>query len=71
MNGHKIVNQQSLHYLTLTTVGWIDIFTRKTYREILLNSFRYCQANKGLVLYTYVIMSNHLLLIQPIYLNDD
>ena len=59
MNGHKIVNQQGLYYLTLTTVGWIDIFTRKVYREILLDSFRYCQASKGLVLYAYVIMGNH------------
>ena len=63
MNGHKIVNQQSLHYLTLTTVGWIDVFTRKQYRDIVIDSLRFCQEHKGLVLYAYVIMSNHLHLI--------
>jgi REP element-mobilizing transposase RayT len=44
----------------MTTVGWIDVFTRKRYRDILIDSFRYCQENKGLILYAYVIMSNHL-----------
>ena len=49
-----------LYYVTLTVVGWIDIFTRKEYVYELMNDIKYCQANKGLELYAYVIMSNHL-----------
>lgn len=52
-----------MHYLTLTTVGWVDVFTRKRYCDILLDSLAYCQREKGLILYAYVIMSNHLHLI--------
>lgn len=38
MAGYKITHQNALHYLTLTTVGWIDVFTRQRYRDILLES---------------------------------
>jgi REP element-mobilizing transposase RayT len=38
----------------------VDIFTRKVYRDIVIDSLRYCQENKGLEIYTFVIMSNHI-----------
>ncbi|MEM8525343.1 MAG: transposase [Bacteroidota bacterium] len=60
---YKIHDQNALYFLTLTTVGWIDVFTRKECRDILLESLRYCQKHKGLVLNAYVIMSNHVHLI--------
>jgi putative transposase len=63
MGGHKIHNQNSLHFLTITTVGWVDIFTRSSYRDIVINSLRFCQLRKGLVVNAYVIMSNHIHLI--------
>jgi putative transposase len=37
-----------LYYVTLTVVGWMDVFTRKEYVNIIFDSIRYCQANKGL-----------------------
>jgi REP element-mobilizing transposase RayT len=63
MHGHKIINQNGLHYLTLTTVGWVDVFTRVDYRDVLIESLNYCQKHKGLVINAYVIMSNHVHLI--------
>ena len=60
MNGYKITNQNSLHFLTITVVSWIDLFTRDEYRQIILNSFRYCQKERGLFINAYVIMSNHI-----------
>jgi REP element-mobilizing transposase RayT len=63
MAHRKIYDQQGLNYLTFTVVGWIDVFTRQQYRDILLKSLQYCQENKGLVLHAYVIMSNHLHLV--------
>jgi len=63
MAGYTIANQQSLHYLTLTVVGWVDVFSRDCYRAILLDSLVYCQKEKGLNVYAYVIMSNHIHLI--------
>ncbi len=58
--GYQIKDQSALYYLTLQIVQWADIFTRKIYRDIVIDSFRYCQQNKGLEIYAYVIMSNHI-----------
>ncbi|NJK96187.1 MAG: transposase, partial [Bacteroidales bacterium] len=58
--GYKIREGDTAYYLTFQIVGWVDIFTRKIYRDIVIDSFKYCQQNKGLNLYAYVIMSNHI-----------
>ena len=63
MHRHKIVNQHGLHFLTFTVVGWIDVFTRKQYRDILIESMKFCQSKKDLHINAYVIMSNHMHLI--------
>jgi REP element-mobilizing transposase RayT len=52
-----------LYYVTLTVVGWIDVFTRREYVNVLYDSIRYCQANKDLHLHAYVVMTNHVHLI--------
>lgn len=61
--GYKIRNQEGVHFITFAVVEWVDVFTRKEYRDLLLDSLRYCQKEKGLVLYGWCIMSNHLHLI--------
>ena len=40
-------------------VGWADIFTRKIYRDIVIDSFNFCRQHKQLKIYSYVIMTNH------------
>lgn len=57
--GYQIKNQEAAYYLTFQVVFWIDIFTRKVYRDILIDSLKYCQKEKGLELNAFVIMSNH------------
>jgi REP element-mobilizing transposase RayT len=61
--GYQIRNQQARHFLTFTVCGWIDLFTRKEYKDILIDSLKYCQKEKGLELNAFVIMSNHVHLI--------
>ncbi len=63
MGGHKIINQNEMHYLTFTVVGWVDVFTRKAYKDLIMESLKYCIKEKGLLLFSYVIMSNHMHLI--------
>jgi putative transposase len=58
--GFRIENQGEIHFLTMTVVGWADIFSRQLYRDILIESMRYCTANKGLIVYSYAIMTNHI-----------
>ena len=44
-------------------MGWVDIFTRKECKDIIVDSLKYCNSNKGLSIHAYVIMSNHIHLI--------
>lgn len=53
-------NENSIYFLTLTIIEWIDIFTKPQYFKIIIDSLKYCQKNKGLLLYEYVIMTNHI-----------
>jgi putative transposase len=52
-----------LYYLTLTVVDWVDVFTRPAYKQVLLASIRYCQKEKGLEVYAWCLMTNHIHLI--------
>ncbi|MFV8376615.1 REP-associated tyrosine transposase [Flavobacterium sp. LB1P62] len=61
--GYVIRDQTLPHYITATVVDWIDIFTRQNYRDSIIESLDYCIKNKGMILYGYVIMSNHIHLI--------
>jgi REP element-mobilizing transposase RayT len=54
---------ENIYFLTPTAVEWIDVFTKREYFEILADSLKYCIKNKGLVLYEYVFMTNHIHLI--------
>ena len=60
---YKIREWEGLYFLTCSVVGWIDVFSRKSYRDIVLQSLAYCQQHKKLHLHAYVIMSNHIHLI--------
>jgi putative transposase len=46
-----------------SVTGWMDLFARQVYRDMVLDSWRYCQAHKGFQVHAYTIMSNHLHLI--------
>ncbi|MFN8298922.1 MAG: transposase [Chitinophagales bacterium] len=53
-------NKEAVYFTTDTVVGWIDLFTRKELRQIVVESLRYCQANKGLQIHGWCLMSSHL-----------
>ena len=61
--GYQITNQYGIHFMTFTIVDWVDIFSRKSYREIIMDSIKYCIKEKGLQVYGFVIMTNHVHLI--------
>ena len=42
---YKFTDKEGIYFTTFTVAGWVDVFTRDTYREILLDSIRFCQAN--------------------------
>ncbi len=53
-------NENLIHFLTITVIEWIDIFTKPEYCKIITDSLKFCRENKGLILYGYVIMPNHI-----------
>jgi pullulanase/glycogen debranching enzyme len=45
-SGYKITDQYAMYFLTFTVVGWVDVFTRKETRQIIIDSLKYCVAEK-------------------------
>ncbi len=48
---YKILENQQPYFLTCTLVNWIPIFTRPNTVQIVLDSLRFLQNEKRLVLY--------------------
>jgi len=61
--GYKIRNKKEIHFVTFAVVEWIDVFTRREYRNLVVESLKFCQKEKGLLLHGWCIMSNHVHLI--------
>ncbi|SCN47404.1 Transposase and inactivated derivatives [methanotrophic endosymbiont of Bathymodiolus azoricus (Menez Gwen)] len=55
---YKITNPEMLHFITLTVLHWIPVFTRQETVNILLESIKFL-AKDGLKVYAYVILENH------------
>ena len=51
------------YFVTCTVVGWIDVFTRKCYCDLLSHQLSYYIEQKGLELFAYVIMPSHIHLV--------
>jgi len=60
---YRIHNSQEIYFITFAVVEWVDALSRPYYKDLLIESLKYCQDNKGLILYAYVIMNNHVHLI--------
>jgi REP element-mobilizing transposase RayT len=57
---YKFREDNKAYFVTLTIVDWVDVFTRKTYKIKIVESLKYCQLHKGLEIYAWCLMSNHL-----------
>jgi len=60
---YKIYNEQQPHFLTMTVVEWIPLFAKPEIVSLLLESLRFVQKEREVVIYAYVIMEHHLHLI--------
>ena len=57
---YQIKDQEAAHYVTFTVHQWVDVFTRPFYKDILLSSIKHCQDKKGLEVFAWVLMTNHM-----------
>jgi putative transposase len=60
---HRIGTKLGVRFITLAVVDWIDVFTKPQYRDIVVNSLRFCQQKKGLQIHGWCIMTNRVHLI--------
>jgi len=56
---YKFRDQEKAYFVTFATINWIDVFTRTLYKDILVNTINHCINEKGLIVYAWCIMSNH------------
>ena len=63
MSEYRKTYEGGLFFITLTVVGWIDVFTRKEYADIIVENLEFCQKEKDLAIFVYVIMPSHIHLI--------
>jgi len=57
---YAIRSQDHFYFVTFTVIEWIDVFTRPEYRNIFIDSVKYCQKEKGLLVGAWCIMTNHI-----------
>jgi REP element-mobilizing transposase RayT len=62
-DNYFIKDQNAIYFLTFTVVDWIDVFTRSGYKMVIADSLNYCIENKGLEVFAWCLMSNHLHLV--------
>ena len=71
---YRVEKQDAVYFLTFTVTDWVDVFTRLNYRNIIVESLDYCRKNKGLKLYAWCLMTNHIHLVcrveQPLGMSD-
>ncbi|MFC5272400.1 REP-associated tyrosine transposase [Adhaeribacter terreus] len=60
---YKFWDQEKLYFVSFATVNWNDVFTRPLYKDIVVASLNYCSEKKGLEVYAWCIMTNHVHLI--------
>ncbi len=56
---HKFHNPKGVYFVSFAVTDWIDVFSRRDYRDIVLDSLRFCQNEKGMEIFAWCIMTNH------------
>lgn len=65
MSGDRyiITDQNACYFLTFTVVDWVDVFIRPVYKKIIVDSLNFCFEKKGLTVFAWCLMTNHIRLI--------
>jgi len=60
---YKFHNPDGVYFISFAVVGWLDVFTRNEYKDIIIDSLHYCQKEKGMEVFAWCIMTNHVHLV--------
>ncbi|MDE6083792.1 MAG: transposase [Muribaculaceae bacterium] len=66
-----LTNQIQYFFVTITVIDWVDVFTREAYKNIIAESLDFCRRKKGLCIYAWVLMTNHIHLIVSHDVNNE
>ncbi|MBK7029112.1 MAG: transposase [Bacteroidales bacterium] len=56
---YKIFDGDEAYFVTFTIVDWIKVLADDSYKLLIIDAIKFYQTNKGLVVYGYCIMPNH------------
>ena len=57
---YKAIDNSRAHFVTITVISWIDLFTRNSLRRVVTDSLQYCKDKKGLEVNAWCLMPSHL-----------
>jgi len=60
---YKFHNPEGVYFVSFAVVDWLDVFTRNEYKDIIIDSLQYCQKEKGMEIFAWCIMTNHIHLV--------
>ena len=60
---YKFHNPDGVYFISFAVKDWLDVFTRNEYKDILVENLEFCQKQKGLEIFAWCIMTNHVHLI--------
>ena len=60
---YKFHKPEAAYFVSFAVVEWLDVFTRNQYKDILIDSLQFCQNEKGMEIYAWCIMTNHVHLV--------
>lgn len=60
---YKFHEKEGAYFISFGVVYWINVFTRLPYFDLMVNALDYCRKHKGMEIYGYCIMPNHVHLI--------
>jgi len=64
-DNYYINDPNALYFVTFTVIDWVAFFTREKYKLTITDSLNYCVKNKGLTIYAWCLMFNHLYQVNP------
>ena len=56
---YRIFEEEYPYFLTCTVVAWLPVFAYQQFASIIIDSWRFLQRERGVELFSYVIMENH------------
>lgn len=60
-NRYKIFETDYPYHVTCTVVDWLPLLEAYCIKQVIIDSMKYLQKEKGVKIFAYVIMHNHII----------